>query len=407
MSPLALLLRLDARRLADPLRRPRVGVWAGVAIPAALAVGGVWLAGDALRPDVVTGDGRILLGLLVSAPVAFQAYPILFRPGDDPLLRRLGIPPAALFAQRALRLFLLAMGVAALFLLPFLRTGQPLGEPAVMLAAAALVAWASSLATTAGAAASLAVGRKTVFRYLLGPDMGLAGAAQLVYAPLGPLVAGALAARIVLGAGVPIRVGILALLCAVWSAVAARRFAAALPRFAPLSGELAYAPPPTVDASELVIGRGLAALLPRGAGAVRARDAVVVDRRFRWAGRLAAPVGIIAALVLLRAGADPDVRRWVAAACAGLLVMQSAAVVSLGRGERARLRWLDRALGLRTTDRLLGRWAVGIGLSLGVVIPVAFVWSFTVPTSSAWLWPLGAALGALAASAASLAASGR
>jgi hypothetical protein len=405
--PLALLLRLDAWRLADAIRRPRAGVWAGFALPAALVVGGVWLAGDALRPDVSTGDGQILLGLLVSGPVAFQAYPILFRPQDDSLLRRLGIPPAALFAHRALRLLLAALAVAGLFLLPFLRTAQPLGAPLAMLAAGALVAWASSLATTSGAAAAMADGKRSPIRGLLGPDAGLSAAASLVWAPLPPLVAGALAARVALGPGVLVRMGVLALLVVLWVALGARRFARALPRFAPLSGELAYAPPPTADASELVIGRGLPALLPRGAGGVRARDALVVSRRFRWAGRLAAPVGIIAALALLRAGGDPEVRRWVAAACTGLLVMQSAAVIALGRAERPRLRWIDRALGLRTADRLLGRWAVGFGLSMGVVLPVASVWSFAVDSSPAWPWVAGAALGALVAAGASLAAAGR
>lgn len=406
-APLSLLLRLDARRLADSLRRPRVGVWVGFALPAALVVGGVWLAGAALRPDVGTGDGRILLGLLVAAPVAFQAYPVLFRPEDDALLRRLGLPPAALFAQRALRLLGLALAVAGVFLLPFARTGEPLGAPLVMALVAALVAWSCSLATTSGAAASMGGGERSAARGLLGPDAGLSAAASLVWAPLPPLVAGALAARLALGSGVAVRLGVVALLCVLCVAVGRRRFARALPRFAPLSEELAYAPPPTAGTSELVIGRGLPGFLPRGAGAVRARDAVVVSRRFRWAGRMAAPVGIIAALALLRAGADPEVRRWVAAACVGVLVMQGAAVVALGRGERARLRWIDRALGLRARDRLFGRWALGVGMSMGVVIPVAFVWSFTVATSPAWAWIAGALLGALAAAAASLAAAGR
>ncbi|HEY0153677.1 MAG TPA: hypothetical protein VGB92_16835 [Longimicrobium sp.] len=406
-APLALLLRLDARRLADAVRRPRVGVWAGFALPAALVVGGVWLAGDALRPDVGTEDGRTLLGVLVSGPIAFQAYPILFRPEDDSLLRRLGIPPAALFAHRALRLLLLALAVAGLFLLPFIRTGEPLGAPAFVAMVAAGVAWAASLATTSSAAARMAAGKRSPFRGLLGPDAGLASAASLVFAPIGPLVAGSLAPGVTVGSSIPLRLAVIALLSGAWVAWGVWRFREALPRFAPLSGELAYAPPPAADASELVIGRGLPALLPRRAGAVRARDAVVVSRRFRWAGRLAAPVGIIAALALLRAGGDPEVRRWVATACAGVLVMQSAAVIALGRAERSRLRWIDRALGLRTADRLLGRWAVGFGLSMGVVIPVAFVWSFAVDTSPAWPWVAGAALGALAAAGASLAAAGR
>jgi hypothetical protein len=405
--PLPLLLRLDALRLADAFRRPRAGVWAGVALPALAAAGGVWLAGEGLRPDVSEGDGRILLGLLVAGPVSFQAYPVLFRPSDDALLRRLGIPAAALFAQRALRLLGVAMAAAALFLLPFARAGAPLAEPALMLAAAGLTTWAASLATTAGAAAAMAAGRKSPIRALLGPDRGLVETASLVWAPIPALVVGAFAARLVLGPGTAVRLGVIALLCAVWVALGARRFAGALPRFAPLSGELAYAPPPTADASELVIGRGVFALLPRGAGAVRARDAVVLDRRFRWAGRLAAPVGIVAALVLLRAGADPDARRWVAVACTGLLALQAGAVVALGRGERARLRWLDRALGLRPADRLLGRWAVGVGLSAGVVLPLAFGWMVAVEGSPAWPWLAGAAAGALAAAAASVAAAGR
>ncbi|HEX8362094.1 MAG TPA: hypothetical protein VF613_18390, partial [Longimicrobium sp.] len=220
MSRLALLLRLDARRLADSVRRPRVGVWVGFALPAALVVGGVWLAGAALRPDVGTGDGRILLGLLASAPVAFQAYPVLFRPEDDSLLRRLGISPAALFAQRALRLLLLALAVTGLFLLPFVRTGQPLATPLAILLAASLVTWSASLVTTCGAALGMAGGRKSPFRGLLGPDAGLAAAASLVYAPLLPLIGGALAARVVLGPGMPVRVGVIALLCALWVTLA-------------------------------------------------------------------------------------------------------------------------------------------------------------------------------------------
>lgn len=406
-ASLALLLGLDALRLTDAVRRPRAGVWIGFALPAVLVAGAAWLAGPALRPDVESGDGRILLGLLASGPVAFQAYPVLFRPADDSLLRRVGFPARSLFIHRALRLLLVAAATVGVLILPHLRSGHRPGVALLLLASGALVGWAVALWTTARAADRTAHGARSVFRGLLGPDAGLIGAASLVYAPLLPIVAGAFAARLALGRGTPLRLAVLAALCALAVTFAARRFARALPRFAPLSGELAYAPPPTADGSELVIGRGLAGLLPRRAAAVRARDAVVTDRRFRWAGRLAGPVGVVAALALLRAGGDPDVRQWVTTACVAVLLMQGGAVIALGRGERGSARWLDRALGLRPADRFLGRWALAFGMALWLVVPLAFVWSFAVPSSPAWPWIAGAALGALGASAASLAAAGR
>ncbi|HEX5726738.1 MAG TPA: hypothetical protein VFX98_14780, partial [Longimicrobiaceae bacterium] len=89
------------------------------------------------------------------------------------------------------------------------------------------------------------------------------------------------------------------------------------------------------------------------------------------------------------------------------LAAQGLAVVALGRLERRRVRWLDRALGLRWADRLLGRWALAFGLALGVVLPVALAWAASVPTSPAWWWLVGAAAGAGVAAGLSLAAAGR
>ena len=89
------------------------------------------------------------------------------------------------------------------------------------------------------------------------------------------------------------------------------------------------------------------------------------------------------------------------------MAAQMMAVIALGRSERGRVRWIDRATGLGTADRLLGRWASAFGLALGVALPVALVWSFTVPAPPAWWWLAGAALAAAVASAASVMAAGR
>lgn len=145
MTAARLLLRLDARRLADAFRGARVEAWTGLALPIALAVGGLWLSGASVRPDVATGDGVILLGLLVAAPVSIQSYPILFRPSDDGFLRRLGLPAKALFGHRALRLLILALTVVLAVLVPFASTRQPLARPLGIALAAAGAAWAASL----------------------------------------------------------------------------------------------------------------------------------------------------------------------------------------------------------------------------------------------------------------------
>jgi hypothetical protein len=408
---LPLLLRLEARRLSDALRSPRAGTWIAVLLPAALVVGGLWAAGEAARPDVSTGDGRILLGLIVSAPVAFQAYPVLFRPDDDAFLRRLGIPPRAGFQLRALRLLVLMLLVVLLLMIPFAATGAEIATPLGIALGAGVAAWAVSL-WSLPRAAERTVDPKFRPGFLattMAFDRELVAAGPLVFAPLLPVAAGA-AASIVLGAeaGVmAVRPLLVIALSIPFVLLGMRAFERGMPRFAPHVGELAYAPPPDAGDSALVIGRGLAALLPRRAQAVRARDAVVVDRRFRWAGRLAFPVAAFSVLALLRAGDDAAVRGWVAVACALALLLQGGAVIAVGRMERGRLRWIDRAHGLSVIDRMIGRWAAALGLALWLVVPVSLVWSFTVPTSPAWWWLAAAGGGAALASAASVAAGGR
>jgi hypothetical protein len=374
-------------------------------------VGGVWAAGASVRPDVSSGDGQILLGLIVSAPLALQAYPLLFRPADDGFLRRLGVPARAAFALRALRLLAVLLTTVLLLMIPFAATEQPVGRPLVLAAGAGLAAWAVALWAMARAAVRTVdpAVKPGLLAHTMAFDRELVAAGALVFAPMFPVFAGGFAARL-LGAEVgslPLRAAALLLVSSPLVPIAARRFERAMPRFAPHAGELAYAPPPDAGEGELVIGRGLARVLPQGAGTVRARDAVVVDRRFRWAGRAVWPVAVFSVLALLRAGDDPTVRGWVVSACGVLLLLQAMAVIALGRSERGRTRWIDRAAGLRTVDRLIGRWAAAFGLALGLVLPVALVWSFTVPAPSALWWIAGAAAAAALAAGASLAAAGR
>jgi hypothetical protein len=408
---LRLLVGLEARRLADPFRHPRAGTWGAVAFAGTVVVGGLWLAADGARPDLSAGEGMILLGALVSGPVAFWAYPVLFRPADDGFLRRLGVEVRAVYALRALRLLALALGLLLLLMVPYAASGAPLGVPLAVALGGALPAWGTALWALSRAA------RHTVdpgFRpgpgaRMMGADPDLVRAGPMVFAPILPLLVGAFAARLSLGAAVPTgaRLAAFAALGAAFALAGARSFAAAHPRFAPRSLEMAYVPPPPAGQTGLVVGRGLAALLPRRAGAVRARDAAVVARRYRWAVRAVWPVSIVASLAVLRAGDDPAVRGWAAAAAALVLALQGGALLALGRLERDGGRWLDRAVGIRLRDRLLGRWAAGFGLSLGVVVPLSLAWLIVLPPPGAALWLAAGAGAAAVAAIASLALAGR
>ena len=409
--PLHLLLSLELRRLRDPFRHPRPGTWIGVGLPAALGVAALWLGAASVRPDAADGDGAVGLGLLVSAPVAFWAYPVLFRPADDPLLRRLGIPARASYWLRALRLAALSLLVIGAMMIPYVATGTPGALPFAVALGAGVAAWGMALSALSGAAHAVASPERTagLSSRMMGRDPELVRAGSLVWAPLAPVIAGSLAGRGVLVDVLPPAgwVAAFAALAAALAVRGARRFARAAPRFSPRAAEMAYAPPPAEGDAGLVIGRGLARVLPARAGAVRARDAAVVARRFRWAARIAWPVAVVCVLAILRAGERPAVQGWVAAAGALVLAMQAAAVIGVGRMERGGRRWIDRAAGLAAADRLLGRWAAAFGMALALVIPVGLTWTLVLPGRGAWVWPLAAAGSALVAAAASLAAGGR
>lgn len=404
-----LLLRLELRRLSDVFRHPRIGTWAAVVLPTVIAVAGMWMAGDSVRPDVSTGDGVILLGLLAAAPVSIQAYPILFRAPDDAFLRRLGIPARALFGVRALRLLALGLGVVLALMIPFVSTGQPLARPLAVALAGATGAWAASLWAQARAAVKVGEGKPNPFAGFLGPDPQLAAAASLVYAPLYPLFGSAAAARFVGSevATMPVRLVAVAAASIALVPLAARAFARALPRFAPRAGEMAYAPPPDASGGELIVGHGVARVLPAAVQAARARDAVVLGRRYRWASRLSWPAAILGALAVLRGGRSPDVRTAVTLACGLLLIAQAGTVIALGRAERGRLRWLDRGVGLGAANRLLGRWTAAFGQGMGIALPLALGWWLGVPGGGGWTWLAAAAGVAAVASLASVTAAGR
>lgn len=407
---MTLLLRLELRRLADAFRHPRPAAWLGIVLPVALAAGALWAAGAAARPDLSTPDGVILLGLLAGAPVSIQAYPLLFRPADDAFLRRLGLSPRALFGLRALRLLALALVISVAWSIPYLATGETVARPLAIALAAGVTSAAASLWSHAHAAAVTVSGRKpTPAAKMLGQgfDPELVAAGPLVYAPILPAIAGAGAAVVVSEGAIVIRLMVIAVVAAAMVPLAARAFARALPRFAPHAGELAYAPPPDAGGGELAVGRGIARILPRGAQAARARDAVVIGRRYRWAARLAWPVAVVGALAVLRAGGNPGVRAWITLACGGMIAAQAAAVVALGRSERGRTRWMDRVMGIGSMDRMIGRWAASLGLALIVALPLALGWWIVGRVDAMGAWLAAAGLAALAASGASLAAGGR
>ncbi|HEU0302123.1 MAG TPA: hypothetical protein VFR37_21890, partial [Longimicrobium sp.] len=174
-SPLRLLLSLETRRAADPVRNPSAGAWVSVGVPVVLGVAALWLGADSVRPSLREGDGAITLGLLVSAPVAFWAYPILFRPADDALLRRLGIPARASYWLRAMRLAALTLLILVLLMIPYAATGTLGAPPLVVAATAGLVAWGMSLSALSAAAERIAnPGRRLeLSSMMMGPDAEL------------------------------------------------------------------------------------------------------------------------------------------------------------------------------------------------------------------------------------------
>ncbi len=405
----ALLLRLDARRLRGELRRPRAGSLVGVLLPLLVLAAGLLVAGPRLRPSVDDAEGAVLLGLWIGGSVGFLAHPLLLRPADDGFLRRLGIPASALYAHRAARLLAASLGLALLLLLPFAASGAALARPLAVGVGTALVAWGAGLAFLSRAALAIARGgRPGLSARFMGFDRELVKVGPLVYAPLYPLFFGA-AAGGYLGAapGVSLlRLAAVATASLALAALGERAFARALPRFAPRAAEMAFEPPPAKGSTGLVVDRGLARLLPRRVAAAWARDATVLERRFRWAGRIAWPVAVGGAVALVRWGDAEAVRSWVAAAGAVALAAQGAAVVGLGRVERGP-RWIDRSVGLGWDARFGGRWAAGLGLTVWLVLPLALTWGARAAGGPGWEWLLAALVVSGGAAAVSVAAAGR
>lgn len=408
---LGILLRLDVRRLLMIARRPTAAVWIGVLLPAALLAAGLRAAGSVGRADLSGTQGGVTLGVLLSGPIAFAAYGTLFRGGDDGFLRRLGVAPAALFWERGLRL--LAWGACLVILSVLAYTGASVGVGRALSVSlpATFAAWGGALLASSLAARSTAGGAVGKGWGLLTAglrDSEMTAAAPLIYAPLLPLIAGALAGGVVAGMSRPAigaAVILAGSLAAAWAARGA--YVQALPRFAPRALEMSFAPHPSGEGEGLRMRRGIARLLPRRAAAAWARDGAVASRRFAWAARVTWPVVIFSLVALARWGGHPGTSTWVASAAGLVLVLQAAAAIGLGRIERRQARWLDRAVGISPAQRFLGRWAWGWGLSLWLAVPLSLAWSWWAAAGAGWPWLLVGGGTSGVAALASAAAAGR
>lgn len=384
-----------------------MGVWVGASLGLVLTLG---LLRAAAAPDLADAGAAMLWGFLLAAPLAFFAYGVFLRPADAGLLRRVGVSAAAIFARQAIRLLLVALVTVLVAVVPLIGR-DPIARALALALAATLSAWSLALLAYSAAASSVGESRRQqgMLARLIAWDRELASAAPLVYAPLVPVLGGIGAVGWIGSAPGAAweRVVVVALLAIGVAAMAARPYTRTLARWMPVVGEMAFVPPPNVGAAELVTNRGVARLLPRAAAAVWARDAAVVARRFRWAGRLVWPVAAVAVFALARAGDDATVRGWVATLVGLALAAQAAAVIALGRIERGHQRWLDRSLGLGHGHRWLGRYALGMGLMSWLVVPLALTWGLAVPGASGWPWLFAAAALAGVGAAASLAVAGR
>jgi hypothetical protein len=395
------LVALDVARLASLLRRPTPVLLLAIAVPMVLFLSALWTLGRVGAPEAAGAAGGLTLGMLVSGPVAFMAYGLLFRSVDDNFLRQLGVPARAIYLERSGRLGVAAASMALALVVPFAAAGEPVLAPlAIGLAASGVAAgtavatfgWAARLSSTGQTSAVLSAGMRQF-------DRELARAAPLVYAPLAPFLTGAAVGAGVGAAGPYARLGIVVGLGAGLglTVLGASLFAPAAPRFLPHVGEMAYSPPPEGEGEAFRVGRGLSRLLPRRAAAVWVRDATVTGRRFAWAARITWPVALVSLVSLARWGSLPVTRVWVVAAVGLALIIQSAAVVGLGRLERTGPRWIDRSAGLAPWERFLGRWVFAWGLSLWLLVPLALAWAWWAGVGGAWLWPLaGAVLAAVA-----------
>jgi hypothetical protein len=361
--------------------------------------------------DLQSTQGGVNLGILLGAPIAFVAYGTLFRGGDEPFLRRLGVSAEALFRERALRLLAWGCGLAILAVVAYSGAGVAVGRVIAIAVPATAAAWGGAL--LAFSMASRAVTRGDPgkgWAYLTAGlrDSEMTAAAPLIYAPLLPLVAAPLAGGVIAGVAAPaIATALVVGASLAATALAGRAYVEALPRFGPRALEMSFAPRPSGDTDGLRVRRGLARLLPRRAGAAWARDGAVAGRRFAWASRVTWPVVIFSLVALARWGTQPAVQSWVAAAAGLVLVLQAAASIGLGRVERQASRWLDRAAGITPVQRFLGRWAWGWGVSLWMAVPLSLAWSWWA-AGPGWPWLLvGGGTSGMAALASGVAAGRR
>jgi len=405
-NDLAVLLRLDRQRAASLFRHPTAAATVGLLLPLLGLAVGLVLLGRYGAPGADGFEGGVNLGLLAAGAIAFLAYGTLFTTADRTFLREIGIDPAAVFFERGLRLGALALGGGIAAGVPFAAAGlDPIRPAAIAFTAGAVAAGVASLMYAAAAGATVGRGGGAFLRAGLAKfDRGLGRAAPLVYAPLPPFLAGAVAGGVAgsnaLSSWLPPTIA--AAIALGGAAAAGRSFAGSAPRFLPRVGEMAYTPPPERGGETFRVGTGLSALLPRAAAAVWVRDATLAGRRYSWAARVSWPVGIASVFALARWGAEPATRAWVLSAVGVALGIQAAAVLSLGLLERAGPRWLDRSLGVRWPLRFIGRWAWAWGLSLWLLLPVGLAWSFWAGGGSFLLWPIAGALTAAIATLVSL-----
>lgn len=404
------LLRLDRQRLLNGFGSPTPGIIVATLIPVLVVVTALWGLGRIGGLSIAGAYGGVTLGMLISGPVAFLAYGILFGGRDDVFLRQIGIHPGALFIHRSIRLVAAGLAIAASLIIPFVAGGEPIAPVAAIgFPVAVFTAGAATFTFARAARSTVGMGDSWMGAGIRQFDPDLAKAGPLVYAPLLPFIGGA-----ALGAAVGAGVGPVWMKVAASIAIAAlavlggvRAFASAAPRFVPHAREMSYVPPPEGGGESFRVGRGLSALLPRRAAAVWVRDATVAGRRFTWASRVTWPVAIASIAALARWGADPAARAWVIAAVGTALLVQAAAVIGLGAVERRRVRWVDRSAGLRWWERFLGRWAWAWGLSLWLLVPVGLAWAWWSGVGSAWVWPLAGAAAMTVAVAVSLLTSQR
>lgn len=407
MAHLRLLIGLDLMRLGNLVRYPAAGPIAGVALPLGLAVALFWSVGRAGDPAVLDSDGALLLALLVAGPISLLSYGALFRAGDEPFIRRLGLSARAVYAERSIRHLLQAIGIGILALVPFVAAGAPLRPAVTVIAAAGLAAWGAGAAAAAGAALTLA--RRPAgggWGCLMAgiQDREVAAAAPLVYAPLPAFLAGAVAGA---AAGMrPEWLLIVAVGAALCAGLGARWYELALPEFAPRALELAFVPVSTHGVGEFAPRRGFARLMPRRVASAWARDAAIIGRRFPWAARVAWPVAIGGFFGLARWGESSATREWVVGAVLLALLVQAIASVRLGRVERHGRRWIDRSLGLGSPARFAARWAWGWGASLWITVPIGLAWSWWSGAGPGWMWLAAGGLVAGVAATSSILAAG-